>query len=151
MTLMIFICSNRKQFSEDCNCPKPCHQYLYLPKIIQRREGNSPPYSLIYLSYTSNIVTTVEQVVTYDWSAFIADLGGSLGLFLGLSVIGLIEVVEMFLRLIFRKRRQKIREEERIASVKDLKMVGRLLEYILMYRNRKTEEVGLENCVSQKY
>ncbi|XP_044759537.1 acid-sensing ion channel 4-A [Coccinella septempunctata] len=143
--------SKRKEFSEDCICSKPCHLYLYLPKVMQRKTANTSPFSLLYLSYTSNIVTTVVQVVSYDWSAFIADLGGSLGLFLGLSVIGLIEVIEMFLRLIFRKRRQKIREEERIASLRDLRMVGRLLEYLLAYRNRPNGEVVLRNCQNQKY
>ncbi|XP_045477228.1 acid-sensing ion channel 4-A [Harmonia axyridis] len=143
--------SKRKSFSEDCDCPKSCHLHLYLPKVLQRKTVTSSPFSLLYLGYTSNIVSVVEQVVSYDWSSFIGDLGGSLGLFLGLSVIGLIEVIEMFLRLIFKKRRQRLREEERLTSLRDMRMVGRLLEYLLMYTNRQNSEVVLKKCDNQKF
>lgn len=53
--------------------------------------------SKIYIYYTSKMVTNIEERAGYDFSQFIADMGGSLGFLLGLSVIGLIVVVEKVL------------------------------------------------------
>ena len=43
------------------------------------------------------MVTNIEERAGYDFSQFIADMGGSLGFLLGLSVIGLIVVLEKLL------------------------------------------------------
>lgn len=53
--------------------------------------------SKIYIYYTSKMVTNIEERAGYDFSQFVADLGGSLGFLLGLSVIGLIVVLEKVL------------------------------------------------------
>lgn len=61
-------------------------------KLIQAESG-----SRIYIYYTSKMVTNIEERAGYDSSQFVADMGGSLGFLLGLSVIGLIVVLEKFL------------------------------------------------------
>lgn len=43
------------------------------------------------------MVTNIEERAGYDFSQFVADMGGSLGFLLGLSVIGLIVVLEKIL------------------------------------------------------
>lgn len=55
------------------------------------------PGSKLYIYYTSKMVTNIEERAGYDFSQFVADMGGSLGFLLGLSVIGLIVVLEKIL------------------------------------------------------
>lgn len=43
------------------------------------------------------MVTNIVERPGYDFSQFVADMGGSLGFLLGLSVIGLIVVIEKLL------------------------------------------------------
>lgn len=47
------------------------------------------------------MVTNIEERAGYDFSQFVADMGGSLGFLLGLSVIGLIVVLEKVLGYLF--------------------------------------------------
>lgn len=47
------------------------------------------------------MVTNIEERAGYDFSQFLADMGGSLGFLLGLSVIGLIVVLEKILGYLF--------------------------------------------------
>ena len=57
--------------------------------------------SHIYLYYTSRRVEISEERLAYDWSLFLADLGGSLGFLLGLSVLGIIGIVERLIDMLF--------------------------------------------------
>lgn len=75
--------------------------------------------SKIYIYYTSKMVTNIEERPGYDSSQFVADMGGSLGFLLGLSVIGLIVVIEKVLGIMFLnkfieeyKAKKKITEEQ---------------------------------------
>lgn len=43
----------------------------------------------------------VEERASYDLTQFIADIGGSLGFLLGLSVLGLIGILEHVRKLLF--------------------------------------------------
>ena len=52
--------------------------------------------------YDELSVTKFEQVPAMTWSALLADLGGQMGLFLGMSAITAAEVVEYLVRKIFR-------------------------------------------------
>lgn len=62
---------------------------------MNRKEFIQPiPRSQVSLYYTSKMVSVIEERVGYDLSQFVADMGGSLGFLLGLSVIGLIKVFE---------------------------------------------------------
>lgn len=59
------------------------------------------PRSQVSLYYTSKMVSVIEERIAYDLSQFVADMGGSLGFLLGLSVIGLIKVLEKVNLLLF--------------------------------------------------
>lgn len=47
------------------------------------------------------MITNLEERSSYDTSNFLADMGGSLGFLLGLSVIGFIIVLEKILGYLF--------------------------------------------------
>lgn len=52
------------------------------------------PRSQVWFYFTSKMVTVIEERPGYDLSQFVADMGGSLGFLLGLSVLGLIGILE---------------------------------------------------------
>jgi hypothetical protein len=58
-------------------------------------------FSQLYLFYNSRMVQVAEEHLAYDWSLFLSDLGGSLGFLLGLSVLGIIGIVERLIDLLY--------------------------------------------------
>ncbi|KAJ2948852.1 hypothetical protein O0L34_g5778 [Tuta absoluta] len=89
-------------------CPRICRAYLYNAFVQERmkmytwdssallwseRIGDAELQSQLYIHFNSMMVPVYEESYTYDWNIFIADLGGSVGFLLGLSVIGLISIV----------------------------------------------------------
>ncbi|KAJ8882799.1 hypothetical protein PR048_014613 [Dryococelus australis] len=80
-----------------CNCPRPCKSVLYQSFVLNRRNMTNsmdPNLSQLYVFYSSHIVKNIREHYSYNWNSFLADLGGSLGFLLGLSVIGLLELLE---------------------------------------------------------
>lgn len=73
----------------------------------------------------------MQELPGYDSNAFLADLGGSLGFFLGLSVIGLIEIIEKLLKAIFcyTKSAQKDKKKTDLFEVEKHKQVENSLKY----------------------
>lgn len=49
----------------------------------------------------------MNEVYGYDWNLFIADLGGSLGFLLGLSVLGLVSTLEHIVNLVLKVKKVK--------------------------------------------
>lgn len=49
----------------------------------------------------------MEEKLSYDWNDFIADLGGSVGFLLGLSVISIIGALEFIVKLLFDQKEEK--------------------------------------------
>lgn len=47
------------------------------------------------------MIQVAEERLAYDWSLFLSDLGGSLGFLLGLSVLGIIGIVERLIDLLY--------------------------------------------------
>lgn len=52
--------------------------------------------------------TTMGEVLGYDWNNFLADLGGSLGFLLGLSVVGVYSWGEEFVSLVVAKKNRRV-------------------------------------------
>ena len=117
--------------SSMCDCPTPCNESTYttslsmsvFPSDIVSREyedkllngkisvnesdTNSTPFdlrkNLVYLDifYNELSVTQFIQVPSMTWSELLADLGGQMGLFLGMSVITAAEVIEYLVRKVY--------------------------------------------------
>ncbi|XP_066140660.1 acid-sensing ion channel 4-A isoform X1 [Euwallacea fornicatus] len=92
----LFLEHNRNSLIKNCSCPMSCHVSIYTPTIVRRKavQDTKEPHSFIALYYTNNLVTLMREVMGYNFTAFISDIGGSLGFLLGLSVVGLIKVLE---------------------------------------------------------
>ncbi|KAL1398818.1 hypothetical protein pipiens_008661 [Culex pipiens pipiens] len=93
------------QDSVICGCFQPCSTTIYTAFVMNRKNFNiTIPAGQIWLYYTSKMVTIVEEFHGYDLTQFVADLGGSLGFLLGLSVLGLIGLLEKIVELLFIRR-----------------------------------------------
>ncbi|XP_034474031.1 acid-sensing ion channel 4-A isoform X1 [Drosophila innubila] len=80
----------------NCNCLQPCESRIYTTYIQSRKTFAQPePRTLIFIYYTTKLISQmIEERPSYDTTQFIADVGGSLGFLLGLSVLGLIGILE---------------------------------------------------------
>nr|CAD7598041.1 unnamed protein product [Timema genevievae] len=107
MRLLVRDFMNKRWNDSQCVCPSPCNNVFYRPYVVNRRAVDSQ-YSQVYIFFSSHLLINVREHYAYDWSLFIADLGGSLGFLLGLSVIGLINLLERLVEtaLSFSERRQ---------------------------------------------
>ncbi|CRK93362.1 CLUMA_CG006903, isoform A [Clunio marinus] len=105
-----------------CGCLEPCLSVLYSSFVMYRKrfsENGYDPGSQIYIYYTSKMITNIEERAGYDFSQFIADMGGSLGFLLGLSVIGLIVALEKILGYLFLDKLIKNNEEKANENVEN--------------------------------
>ncbi|CAG9773968.1 unnamed protein product [Ceutorhynchus assimilis] len=117
MMTSFFLNHNRRLLVANCSCPKSCRVILYTPTIVRRKDlhqvDNDEPYSFIAMYYPNNLVTQMRENLAYNINAFVSDIGGSLGFLLGLSVIGLIQVLEKIVcKLIKTCYRKKKPEDE---------------------------------------
>ncbi|XP_029729547.2 uncharacterized protein LOC109429390 [Aedes albopictus] len=88
--------------SRVCGCFQPCSTTIFTAYVMNRKHYRiNVPSGQVWLYYTSKMVTIVEEFHGYDLTQFVADLGGSLGFLLGLSVLGLIGLLEKIVALLF--------------------------------------------------
>jgi hypothetical protein len=121
-----FISSLDEVEDAKCDCVEPCYSIIYSAFVMCRRAYKATePGSRLYIYYTSKMVTNIEERPGYDSSQFVADMGGSLGFLLGLSVIGLIVVLEKLLGIWFMnkfienykaKKLEKLEREEKLEK-----------------------------------
>uniref|UniRef100_T1IW89 Membrane insertase YidC/Oxa/ALB C-terminal domain-containing protein n=1 Tax=Strigamia maritima TaxID=126957 RepID=T1IW89_STRMM len=85
-------------------CPKICDEMIYTDRL-KMIEGtpNDPGWiqqaiSLGYVTsltfYFDDVIEEIEELYKYSFVSFISDVGGNLGLFLGLSIPGLFQLAE---------------------------------------------------------
>jgi hypothetical protein len=55
--------------------------------------------AIVKIYFTDMKIKHTDESTAYSWSAFFSDLGNSLGLLLGASVLSLIEVLDMIVYL----------------------------------------------------
>ena len=54
----------------------------------------------VEIAFSDELVTYVEEYFTYDWQSFIGEVGGTFGLFMGVSILTtLFDLIEFFQRL----------------------------------------------------
>ncbi|XP_063609073.1 degenerin-like protein asic-1 [Penaeus indicus] len=103
-----------------CDCQLPCSEMMYDTQVTTSKP-NAVYYNilsqtrkqlqslctnesqmvslLVYLDSKSYTVT--EESPAYSWDTLLSNIGGSLGLFVGVSLISILEVFEMIIDVIF--------------------------------------------------
>lgn len=78
-----------------CDCRVPCDTAIYSSYIMNRSPFRDQPVpsAQIWIYFTSKLVGIIEERFNYDGTQFLADIGGSLGFLLGLSVLGFIGIL----------------------------------------------------------
>jgi hypothetical protein len=89
---------DKKNRDTDEECKPACQSYEFNQDSIHYRISPSNSYGDLY--YMTGVfrtsrkrVTVVEEQIVYTFNELIADIGGGLGLILGLSVIKLVELI----------------------------------------------------------
>lgn len=114
-----------------------------MPHVAYQNKLDYGDQCAISLYYVTNLVTVTEEVAIYDWSLFLADLGGSLGFLLGLSVLGLISMIEQIGKIcvsykISKKTESTIQKDEKEAPEKFAKSDNQENENALVVWKEKT-------------
>ena len=101
-TLSLKAIKSWKSMPADDSCPKyqPCNQnkYTFTKDELNTSEAMEPAFTFS-LSYKDRSVEIHKSFVSYKFENFIAEFGGFLGMFLGLSCFSFIE----FLSSLFHK------------------------------------------------
>ncbi|XP_058056300.1 acid-sensing ion channel 2 [Anopheles bellator] len=100
-----------------CGCFQPCTTTIFTASVMNRKEFRlNIPAAQLWVYYTSKMVAVVEEFHGYDFNQFVSDLGGSLGFLLGLSVLGLIGLLEKIVEMVFIRRLIAERRKRQAAS-----------------------------------
>ena len=88
-----------KYLLNEKDCPKmpKCKRSVYQMDLETTKDGSYEKSNLIIKLKNPNILTIVDEY-SYDLQSFIGEVGGTLGLFLGLSMFSFIELIEYVLR-----------------------------------------------------
>ncbi|KAF2900345.1 hypothetical protein ILUMI_05840, partial [Ignelater luminosus] len=99
------------RYLEQTQCAERCNATTYTP-FLQSIRAIPLPTAAIKIYFSTNLYTVMEEIAGYDWNALLADLGGSLGFLLGLSVISMIGLAEeLFSTIIKMKQNRKVNIE----------------------------------------
>ena len=84
-------------------CPKwpKCKRSLYNLESLSTNERIDGIHSTLHIKLKSPNVLNIVDSYSYDFQSFIGEVGGTLGLFLGLSMFSIVEFIEYFLRKLY--------------------------------------------------
>ena len=80
-----------KLLPDTCPCPLPCHEMDFgatVSRVSEFKDG-----WLLYLMYKSHKVTSITEKPDYPFEQFLSEVGGLVGLLVGMSVLSVIEIV----------------------------------------------------------
>ncbi|CAG0895738.1 unnamed protein product [Cyprideis torosa] len=93
--------------SDRCDCTRQCKFRRYSMAAMDRKDSLAPFKGLqrgkIELYYPNGLAHRVTESWGYDASQFIGEVGGSLGLLLGMSVLSFLEILENISRVMWAK------------------------------------------------
>ena len=76
--------------SQSSTCPLPCETESMRTILFSEEMNDSP---MIQINFASLVPVSKTDFMRFDLSEFLSDIGGSLGLWLGLGVLQLLEVI----------------------------------------------------------
>ena len=85
--------SDTNAFLIDCGCQQPCTQRVY--EVTRKRVGDlvGPFYWRLKIRFKNKMVNVIREHTLYTAQELISQVGGSCGLFLGMSILSLIEII----------------------------------------------------------
>ena len=85
--------ANAMELTKVTGCQIPCH-FTQFSIVGTPEEYDIQDSPLIELSYTSTHLTESREVWLYPFDSLVSEFGGALGLFLGFSFLGLLDVIQ---------------------------------------------------------
>ena len=85
--------ANQQQIFNITGCELPCNYYQY-SVVGTPHKYEVKGHSYIELFYTSTDITSSQEVLLYPFDSFVSEFGGALGLFLGFSFLGLLDIIQ---------------------------------------------------------
>ncbi|CAG0894959.1 unnamed protein product [Darwinula stevensoni] len=89
---------NKERFWKlNCNCPQPCKMIQFTTQAMPPELGDSGNRSaLVHVYFPSREVEVLVEHESYDLNQMVGELGGCVGLFLGVSLVSVYEIVAGF-------------------------------------------------------
>jgi acid-sensing ion channel, other len=86
---------------ENCNCLPACNSVAYEAEVFQTdynslENSSKIEYSRLVVGFKEVQFMTIQRAELYGRTDFIANCGGLLGLFMGISVLSVVEIVYYF-------------------------------------------------------
>ena len=75
---------------------------------LDKESGHFSGSSKLSIQLENPGVLTIADSYSYDLQSFIGEVGGTLGLFLGLSIFSFVEFAEFIIRKIYSERPERI-------------------------------------------
>ena len=72
-------------------CPKPCSRLLVKSELTYQRQTKDNLDGRMFLYFERDLKVT-RHIVEYTWFNLIVDVGSSLGLWIGLSILGIYDL-----------------------------------------------------------
>ena len=85
--------ANQQNLKNITGCKLPCH-YSQYSVVGTPRKFEVEGFSYIGLYYSSVDKTTSQEVLLYPLDSLVSEFGGALGLFLGFSFLGLLDIIQ---------------------------------------------------------
>ena len=86
--------------TQKSSCPMPCSTMYIESRFLQEADYDN---RVIRLIFSEGVTVTKTDFIKFTFMMFLSDVGGSMGLWLGL---GLLQALEMCIKLIFSKKNQ---------------------------------------------
>ncbi|XP_037958942.1 uncharacterized protein LOC119688336 [Teleopsis dalmanni] len=128
-----------------CDCMQPCVSRIYSTYIQNRKNYNQTDLSTqVWIYYTTKLISMIEERPSYDTTQFIADIGGSLGFLLGLSVLGLIGILEnltlFFCGGVIKKFQMKNEKRQKLESDQQSQQSDETVDVATIYKTKHTKK-----------
>lgn len=91
------------------------------------------------------------EVMAYDWNLFLADLGGSLGFLLGLSVLSTIAAIEKMFEIFVKKKTNNESKENNISEKNNQETSIQDLQKYLYENEKSLPEIDKKNMFQYNF